>query len=61
MLHHVESSEKPQYNMATPKFLDKPPPSFSSKNFQMGGPFPSILEKSNPPPPLGRRGGSNYE
>ena len=38
MLHHEESPEKPQYNMATPPFLDKPPilPNlpFSSKNFQ---------------------------
>ena len=25
MLHHEESPEKPQYNMATPPFLDKPP------------------------------------
>ena len=35
MLHHEESPEKPQYNMATPPFLDNPsPPPFSSKNFQ---------------------------
>ena len=34
MLHHKESSEKPQYNMATPAppILSKSP--FSSKNFQ---------------------------
>ena len=52
MLHDEESPEKPQYNMATPPFLEKPPilpnPPFSSKNFQTL-PFPSILKKSNPP------------
>ena len=26
MLHHEESPEKPQCNMATPLFLGKPPP-----------------------------------
>ena len=39
MLHHEESPEKPQYNVATPPFLGKllpilPNPSFSSKHFQ---------------------------
>ena len=53
MLHHEESPEKPQYNMATPPpFLDKPPilpnSPFSSKNFQTPQ-FPSILKKLNPP------------
>ena len=50
MLDLEESPEKPQYNMATPPFLDKPPP-ISSKHFQISPPpFPSILKKSNPPP-----------
>ena len=64
MLHHEESPEKPQYNMAPPPFLDKflphfanPFPPFSSKNFQTP-PFPSILKKSNPsPPPFMKDGG----
>ena len=55
MLHHEESPEKPQYNMATPPFLDKPPPPilpnhsspFLAKIFRPP-PFPSILKKSNP-------------
>ena len=39
MLHHEESPEKPQYNVATPPFLGKllpilPNPPFSSKHFQ---------------------------
>ena len=59
MLHHEESPEKPQYNMATPPFLDKHPPPppfcltppFLEKIFRPP-PFPSILKKSNPPPPF---------
>ena len=41
MVHHEESPEKPQYNMAAPHFYPPPPPPlhfalppFSSKNFQ---------------------------
>ena len=62
MLHHKESPEKPQCNMATPSFLDKPliflyHPFFQQK--LLDSPFPSILKKLNPlyeggPPP------SNY-
>ena len=55
VLRHEESPKEPQYNMATPPFLDKPPhfaypppPPFSNKNFQTPS-FPSILKKSNPP------------
>ena len=51
MLHHEESPEKPQYNMATPISRHPSPfcltPSFSSKYFQTP-PIPSILKKSNP-------------
>ena len=60
MLHHDESPEKPQYNMATPPFLDKPPilpnPPFLAKI--LGPPFPSILKKLTPPPFM-KEGGSN--
>ena len=56
MLHHEKSPEKPQYNMATSAFLDKPPISRnppkkgdSSTNFQIP-PFPSILKNLNPHP-----------
>ena len=59
MLHHEESPEKPQYNMATSPFLDKPPtpnlpnPPFSSKHFQTAPPPISInFEKVEPPSPL---------
>ena len=50
MLHHEYPPEKPQYNMATSPFLDKPghfalPLPFSSKNFQ--APFSSVLKKLN--------------
>ena len=55
MLHHEESPEKPQYNMATPPPISRqtpppilPNPPFSSKNFQTP-PFPSLLKKSTPP------------
>ena len=59
MLHHEESPEKPQYNMATPPFCLTHP--FSSKNFQTL-PFPSILKKANLPPFMkGGGGGTNYE
>ena len=63
-LHHEESPEKPQYNMATLHFWTPPPhfasplPPFSSKNVQT----PSIsinFEKINPPPFM--KGGLNYE
>ena len=54
MPHHEESPEKPQYNMATPPFLDKPP--FSSKNFQT--PPISISFEKVKPPPLYEGGGS---
>ena len=56
MLHHEEFREKPQYNMATPPFLDKPPPPilpnspFSSKNFQTPPPISINFEKVDPPP-----------
>ena len=72
MLHHKESQEKPQYNMAVPPFLDKPSqfvlPShfFSSKTSQIP-PFLSILNKSNIPFMKGGGGGggmvggSNYD
>ena len=56
MLHHEESPEKPQYNMATLPFLDKPPhfayppPLFLAKLFRPPPPFPSILKILNPPP-----------
>ena len=35
MMHHEESPEKPEYNMATPLFLSNHPPlpPFSSKNW----------------------------
>ena len=52
MLHHEESPEKPQYNMATP------PPSlpntpFSGKNFQTPPPISINFQKADtPPPPL---------
>ena len=56
MLHHEESPEKPQYNMAIPPFLDKPPspilpnpPSFPAKIFRPPSPFPSILKKLTSP------------
>ena len=68
MLHHEESLEKLQYNMAIPPFLDTPPPPilpylpppFPAKIFRP--PFPSILKKSNPHPPpfMKGRGISNY-
>ena len=54
MLHHEESPEKPQYNMATSLFLDKPPilpnPPFLAKTF-------INFEKVEPPPPLYQGGG----
>ena len=64
MPHHEESPEKPQYNMATPPFLDKPPilpkPPFSSKNFQTP-PISISFEKVKPPPFMkGGGGGPNY-
>ena len=44
MLHHEESPKNPQYNMATPPFLDNHP------HFALTPtPFLSILKKSNPP------------
>ena len=64
MLHHEESPEKPQYNMATPPISRQRPspfcltPSFIAKIFKPP-PFPSILKKSNPPP-LYEGGGPNY-
>ena len=51
MLHHEESPEKPQYNMASPIYRQTPimPYSpFSGKNFQALL-FPSIFKKLNPP------------
>ena len=53
-VHHEESPEKPQYNMATPSFLDKPPhftlpAPFSSKIFQT--PHLHQFSKSRPPHP----------
>ena len=50
MLHHEESPEKPQYNMATLPFLDKPPPfclpPFLANIFRPPPPpFASILKK----------------
>ena len=61
MLHHEESPEKPQYNMATLPFHDKPPPfclppPFLAKIFRPP-PFPSILKILNPSPPLYEGGG----
>ena len=61
MLHHEESPEKPQYNVAPP-ISRQPPPilpnlPFSSKNFQTP-PFPSILKKSTPPLYEGGAGGA---
>ena len=57
-LHHKESPEKPQNNMATPPFLDKHlhfalPPPFLANIFELPPPpILSILKKSNPPPPF---------
>ena len=55
-LHHEESPEKPQYNMATlhfwttlPPILPHPSPPFLAKMFRPP-PFPSILKRSTPPP-----------
>ena len=66
MLYHEESPEKPQYDMATPLFLDKPPilptpppPPFSSKNFQTP-PISINFEKVEPPPLYEEVGGPNY-
>ena len=56
MPHHEKSPEKPQYNMATPPFLDNPPP-FLAKIFRPPPPFRSILDKSNPPFHEGGGGG----
>ena len=64
MLHHKESPEKPQYNMATPQFLEKPPyfapsppPSLLAKIFR----FPILIsinfERVNPPPFMKGGGG----
>ena len=64
MLHHEESPVKPQYNMATPPFLDKPPhfaypPPFSSQNFQTT-PISINFEKAEPPLPLYEGGGVGW-
>ena len=54
MLHHEESPEKLQYNMATlpisrsPSHFALPPPPFLAK-FSAPPQFPSILKKLNPP------------
>ena len=47
MLHHEESPEKPQYNMATPPILPNPP--FLAKIFRPP-PIPINFEKVDPPP-----------
>ena len=66
MLHHKESLEKPQYNMAVPPFLDKPSQLsyrhifFSSKTSEIP-PFLSILNKSNIPFMKGGWDGRGFE
>ena len=68
MLHHGEYPEKPQYNMATRPFLEKPSPilpypPFSSKNFHtphLPTPTPAIsinYEKVKPLPFMKDGGG----
>ena len=51
MLHHKESQEKTQYNMANSILPSPPPPTapFLVIIFRIS-PFPSILKKSNPTP-----------
>ena len=66
MLHHKESLEKPQYNMAVPPFLDKPSQLsyrhifFSSKTSEIP-PVLSILNKSNIPFMKGGWDGRGFE
>ena len=64
MLHHEESPEKPEYNVATTPFLDTPPPHFAllppflAKNFksphfhQFWKRQPPNHPAPPPPPPL---------
>ena len=75
MLHHEESPEKSQYNVATPQFLDNPPPPqfclpppphpTSSKNFQISPPHFPQFWKSRPTSLyegwVGGRGGGESE
>ena len=54
MLHHEESPEKPQYNMATPPFCPTPP--FLAKFFRL----PHFHQFEKVEPPLYEGGGPNY-
>ena len=62
-MRNLQPPEKPQYNMATSPFHDKPPPPpilhncpFSSKNFQTPPPPISINFEKVELPPLGEGG-----